>query len=369
MRLLALTAFIFTMSLGGHDAAMAADPAHGASCSGFTAGASACNANGCFVCSGGNWTDQPLYIGTSSATCDASHEGLRRYNSTSHVMEDCNGSVWAGPGRLQLSTYASTCDTNNKGTMRFKTAVTYAAPVVANYTFQGTEGGNVSLAKPSGVSSGDLLLMIISADNNAPWTWPSGFTDIGSNPVTDSGSTDGQTLGIAWKIAGTAEPSNYTTTITGGSLSFSAVMLHITGASPLNPIDVYNYTAITTGVATPPAITLSAPSITPTLNGSLILWIATGDSDVTGNYTYTDPAGMTKIAGPNNNGVWSSVEIAGLAQTTAAATGTLSGTVNLSTSANSTAGIAFSVAIKSPSTLDTVEVCNGTNWMTLAYPH
>ncbi|MBP7252641.1 MAG: hypothetical protein KBA75_04055 [Alphaproteobacteria bacterium] len=75
--------------------AQAAAPAHGASCSEFTAGANACNANGCFICSSGSWVDQPLYIGTSSATCDASHEGLHRYNSTSKTTEVCNGSAWS----------------------------------------------------------------------------------------------------------------------------------------------------------------------------------------------------------------------------------------------------------------------------------
>lgn len=349
--------------------AIAAAPAHGATCAEFPAGANACNSNGCFVCTSGAWVDQPLYFGASSATCDAGHEGLQRYNSTTHILEHCNGTAWMGPGQMQSSANLTTCDTSNKGVFRYVSGVTYSSPTVASYSLQATEGGGVSLARPSGTTNGDLLLMIISTDNSATWAWPSGFSDIGAGKVTDSGSTDGQTMGIGWKIAGSSEPVSYSATISGGSLSFSAAMLRITGAGAPYPVDAYDYTAITTGVATPPAITLSSPSITPTVDGTLILWVATGDSNNTGDYSYTDPAGYSHVLGPNNNSVWSSIEVASLAQTSAAATGVLSGTVNLSNSASSTAGIAFSVAIKSPSSTDSVEVCNGTAWKTLGHPY
>jgi hypothetical protein len=44
-----------------------------------------------------------IRLGTSS-TCDASTEGSQRYNSTSKIMEFCNGTVWAGVGVARLPT-------------------------------------------------------------------------------------------------------------------------------------------------------------------------------------------------------------------------------------------------------------------------
>ncbi|MBP7252642.1 MAG: hypothetical protein KBA75_04060 [Alphaproteobacteria bacterium] len=96
MSLYAVSVLVLTLLLGNFmpAAVHAAAPAHGASCSEFAANASACNTNGCFVCTSGNWVDQPLYLGAASITCDASHEGLHRYDSATHLPEVCNGSAW-----------------------------------------------------------------------------------------------------------------------------------------------------------------------------------------------------------------------------------------------------------------------------------
>jgi hypothetical protein len=363
--------FLMLLIMGYAGTAKAADPAHGASCSGFAAGSNACNTNGCFVCTSGSWVDQPLYIGTSSASCDASHEGLRRYNSTTKVMEDCNGTTWTGPGKMQSATDVTTCNSANKSILRYRYGVNTSAPVVASYSEYGDSSGSgaVNIPKPSSTTQGDLLLMMISTDNDGTWTWPAGFTDIGSGIIGDCCGADGQTLGIAWKRATNAEPSNYTTTITSGSLSFASTMLRITGAHPTSPIDVYDHAISASDITAPPAVTITTPSITPLVNNDLILWVATGDSHYTGNYTYTLPSGLTHIAGPNNNSVWSSLEIAGVAQTTATATGTLSGTVDLDNPGTGMSWLGFSVAIRSLSTYDAVEVCNGSNWMTLGIPY
>ena len=347
----------------------AADPEHGASCSGFTAGTSACNTNGCFVCTSGNWVDQPLYIGTSGATCGSTYEGLQRYNSTSKVMETCNGTAWLGNGLAQQSTNMATCNTANKGIARYHPATGNTAPVVAGYSKTSGTTASVTITKPaSGVAAGDVLLLIISTDNWASFTLPSGFIDIGPGAQQTTNGADGQTMEIAYKIAGSSEPANYTITITGGSLDSAETMLHITGANPTNPIDTYWYATTPTPLAVPPPLPVTVPSITPGTNYDLILWIASGDAGgSTGNYTYTDPSGMTQVGTTNNSGVGSSIEVASLSQTTAAATGSLAGTVSLTSTYVSS--IAFSVAIRSLATVDAIEVCDGTNWMTLAKPY
>lgn len=83
--------------------AYAADAAHGASCSGDqTEGATACNVNGCFVCTSGSWVTQPLHIGASSLTCDSSHAGLMRYNNT---LQYCDGTSWKTLGGASHPVY------------------------------------------------------------------------------------------------------------------------------------------------------------------------------------------------------------------------------------------------------------------------
>lgn len=87
---------VLMILVGLAPAGQAADPAKGASCAEFVAGANACNVNGCFVCTSGTWVSQPLYLGSTTATCSSGTEGQQRYNATSKAMEYCNGSAWTG---------------------------------------------------------------------------------------------------------------------------------------------------------------------------------------------------------------------------------------------------------------------------------
>lgn len=70
----------------------------GDTCAGgnIAVGSQQANNNAIYQCTstGGSqkWYPQPLYLGTSSATCDASKEGLHRYNNGS--IEFCNGYAW-----------------------------------------------------------------------------------------------------------------------------------------------------------------------------------------------------------------------------------------------------------------------------------
>ena len=311
-----------------------------------------------------------IKLGKNSAACDGTTEGQVSYDSSTGTLSYCDGASWTAMGEVQLRTQATltTCDTSHKGVMRFNTTGTAgsassSAPAVASFSTNATSGGAVSVTQPPSTASGDLLIMTISSDNTATWSWPSGFSDLGAGLVNFGGSIDGQTMGIAWKIATGSEPSTYDVTISGGSKYFSASVMRITGAASSSPIGTYNYNTTASGAASPATVT--SPSITPSTDHNLILWIAGADSNSSGSYSYTVPSGMTAEVGPANDGTWSSHEIASLAQTTAAATGALSGTASRST--YNVAYAAFSVAIK-PAVSGTaqsstyVEVCDGSNW-------
>ena len=48
-----------------------------------------------FECNGSNqWQRAPYFFGASSDSCDSSHEGLTRYDSTAHALYYCNGAAW-----------------------------------------------------------------------------------------------------------------------------------------------------------------------------------------------------------------------------------------------------------------------------------
>ncbi|MFA5040694.1 MAG: glycine-rich domain-containing protein [Bdellovibrionales bacterium] len=86
--------FFFFVFLAFLNPARADTPAK--TCSAANEGASSCNKNACYVCSGGAWIVQPFYIGDSSATCGSTYAGLLRYNS--NTLQYCNGTAWTSPG-------------------------------------------------------------------------------------------------------------------------------------------------------------------------------------------------------------------------------------------------------------------------------
>ena len=61
-----------------------------------TAANSACNINGCFVCTNNSgvysWIQQPLFVGPTSATCNAANAGLIQWTGT--AFQGCNGTAW-----------------------------------------------------------------------------------------------------------------------------------------------------------------------------------------------------------------------------------------------------------------------------------
>lgn len=89
--------FTLTLALSGSAAAQNAT-VPGDTCAGgnIAAGGQQANNNAIYQCTTTGatqkWYPQPLYLGTSSATCDASHEGLHRYNNG--TVEFCNSYSW-----------------------------------------------------------------------------------------------------------------------------------------------------------------------------------------------------------------------------------------------------------------------------------
>ena len=111
MRYAVIVAFLLTL-LTMPDSARAQSV--GASCTAAlaTAAASACNVNGCYVCTsmGGGvytWLQQPLNLGTAAASagssCTSYPAGAVRFNTTLANLEVCDGSIWEIVGTATTS--------------------------------------------------------------------------------------------------------------------------------------------------------------------------------------------------------------------------------------------------------------------------
>jgi len=99
-----------------------------------------------------------------------------------------------------------------------------AFPVIqSQLTATITTTGTITVAKPSGVTEGDLLLAFRSASRVSSdvlnFNTPSGWTITGSGEVTGVIDQGNSPLRAAWywKIAGASEPSDYSFTISGGT--------------------------------------------------------------------------------------------------------------------------------------------------------
>src|SRR5205814_712170 len=143
----------------------------------------------------------------------------------------------------------------------------------------------------TGVTDGDLLLLIANVDNGSASLWPNpmapGFTQL----VQTFFGSDGQTYVVDWKIAA-GEPATYTGTYQTGVGSSAAVIAliavsNVNAAMPIN--------AFTSGnQGTTQSMPTVAPSagVTTTVPNCAILYAAGSDwLSSPGSNSFTLPAG------------------------------------------------------------------------------
>lgn len=146
--------------------------------------------------------------------------------------------------------------------------------VIQSYELNRTASSVLSLVinKPTGVVSGDLLILIFNC-SNARTPSCSGFTSLGSYASIVGKIT------IFYKVAGGSEPASYTGAVSGVS-PIGLALLRIDGAADpaSNAIEIAGSSGSGSGTAT-------APSVTPSDNGSLVIRAACGTRG--GSFTST----------------------------------------------------------------------------------
>jgi PKD-like domain len=177
----------------------------------------------------------------------------------------------------------------------------------------------ITLNKPAGVASGNVLIAAIS-QGNPSITAPSGW-------ILISSSTNWSPSYVYYKVAGASEPANYTWTFGAGEFA-SGVITNFTGTFCNAPIGVRSVSV--TSVYTASSITTSTPN-------QMLVAIFSG---VSGANTWSTPAGMTAdYSGGQNCG---STAIFHGIQAAAGASGPKTGTTSIAAGN----GIAYLIALQ-----------------------
>ena len=182
-----------------------------------------------------------------------------------------------------------------------------------------------SVAVPSGVQAGDIVILAYSADQasyDPSSYWPSGFTELSHYNNT----LDGHSTGTAYKRLTGADSGTYTLGgLTGcGSTILIAVAFsgrHVSN----NPVDSTDATD-DTGNSSP--VTVTANGVTA-VDADDLLWV--GGLDKTAGICVTScapPSGFTECE--DSSYIWASISTAYKENVAAGATGTVAGTFTLS---------------------------------------
>jgi len=113
-------------------------------------------------------------------------------------------------------------------------------------------------------ATGDLLIAALSYGASGTLTLPTGWAHVTGSPATATVRT-----AVAWKIAGSSEPTSYTFSLSGDNL-FTLLVARYTGIL-LSPAPV-------SGVATATSSTVTAPSVTTLATDSLVVRVALSDN-------------------------------------------------------------------------------------------
>lgn len=157
------------------------------------------------------------------------------------------------------------------------------APVVISNSFAESGTGGITITKPSGVASGDLLVAVLSdgGGTNCTWTPAAGWTEIADETVTPN-------MSVAYKVAGGSEGASYAFTSTGVGSFGAGVIFCIRNGS----YDVIS--AIATSIG---AVACVPASVSASCDGSLLL---SAFACYTASVTWSTPSGMTSAFSDTN---------------------------------------------------------------------
>lgn len=178
-------------------------------------------------------------------------------------------------------------------------------------------GSRLSIDVPAGTVAGDVMIAAITASpSGVPITAPAGWTLV-QDVVQPAGS--GSRVATYYRVATAGEPANYAWALSSAHNGAAGGIVSYSGVDPLNPIDV------SAGAATPSAATHTAPSVTTTVGGGMLVTVHAYASAA----AWTPPAGMSErvdIASRANNAAGVALEMNELLLGVVGASGTRTAT-------------------------------------------
>jgi hypothetical protein len=206
-------------------------------------------------------------------------------------------------------------------------------------------GTSYSVAKPSNIVAGDLVILFLTQQRASSTATTSSFTPTAGDGFTliraqNAGNNDRTSISVYYKIATSSEPVNYTGTIAQftNAPNWKAVVNRVTGHDPFAPIGAAN------GADGNSTTTISIPQISTAINNSLLVAMRSVRTAVAGS---TVPTGMTESwifagSGTGSSGV-PAIHAARQTIATAAATGTRAFTWTATAANERIAGVMFAI--------------------------
>lgn len=147
---------------------------------------------------------------------------------------------------------------------------------------------NLTINKPTGVVSGDVMIVNITSNNGGTPSL-SGWNSLGT------GIFNGSNLRatVLYKVAGGSEPSSYTFALGAGANDAIGTIIAFSGVDNTSPIDATG----TMGLSTIAGATATAPGITTnSANAAVVMFANQSDNRAYSNWTTTSPGNLTEIA-------------------------------------------------------------------------
>jgi len=229
--------------------------------------------------------------------------------------------VFAAPAQAQISFRAAASATAAGITPAFRSANSAT-----------TTGTTLTITKPSGVATNDVLIGSVAVTpSSATITPPAGWTLVRR---TNNAGPTANSLAVYYKVATASEPASYAWSTSGASFTVGGVQA-FSGVDTATPIDVEN------GQTTPASLTHATPNLTTTVANTMVVTSHAFAS----SSTWTPPSAMTESfdrPSGSNNATGLSIEGNRVLQPLAAATGTKTATA----AGNADAGNAHLLALR-----------------------
>jgi chitodextrinase len=242
-------------------------------------------------------------VGTSTTT-QFSDTGLTPSTTYTYTVQALDAA-----GNRSLDSSPASATTAADGGV---SGVTFRAAATASVR----SGTTLTIARPAGTQTGDVMLASIDVRNPASVNAPTGWTLVRNDGTT----ADGIGKSTFWHAIGVGEGSSYSWTL-GSAQSAAGVIAAYSGADVSNPIDTASGQVSASGTA------VTAPSVLVAASGSQLVALV----GAAGNVSVSTPNGMTERAEiSGGTGTTKTVSEASDAQAAAGATGTRTATLSRS---------------------------------------